>query len=145
MVNVGGARMIEVGMTLPEKVFYIDRALLKAYADASGDQNPIHQNEEFALSVGLPNVISHGMLTMALAGKYVTEWAGGSANVREFSARFIKPVVVPAGEKVDLTVIATVSEVDGSTVKLDITATSAGVKVLGMAKAVVVKLAFQIQ
>jgi acyl dehydratase len=131
--------MIEVGMTLPEKVFYIDRALLKAYADASGDQNPIHQNEEFALSVGLPNVISHGMLTMALAGKYVTEWAGGSANVREFSARFIKPVVVPAGEKVDLTVIATVSEVDGSTVKLDITATSAGVKVLGMAKAVVVK------
>jgi len=139
MVNVGGARMIEVGMTLPEKVFYIDRALLKAYADASGDQNPIHQNEEFALSVGLPNVISHGMLTMALAGKYVTEWAGGSANVREFSARFIKPVIVPAGEKVDLTVVATVSEVNGSIVKLDITATSAGVKVLGMAKAVVVK------
>jgi len=139
MVNVGGARMIEVGMTLPEKIFYIDRALLKAYADASGDQNPIHQNEEFALSVGLPNVISHGMLTMALAGKYVTEWAGGSANVREFSARFIKPVIVPAGEKVDLTVDATVTEVDGNTVKLDITATSAGVKVLGMAKAVVVK------
>ena len=139
MVNVGGARMIEVGMTLPEKVFYIDRALLKAYADASGDQNPIHQNEEFALSVGLPNVISHGMLTMALAGKYVTEWAGGSTNVREFSARFIKPVIVPAGEKVDLTVVAMVTEVDGKTVKLDITATSAGVKVLGMAKAVVVK------
>ena len=131
--------MIEVGMALPEKVFYIDRALLKAYANASGDQNPIHQNEEFALSVGLPNVISHGMLTMALAGKYVTEWAGGSANVREFSARFIKPVIVPAGEKVDLTVVAKVTEVDGNTVKLDITATSAGVKVLGMAKAVVVK------
>ena len=131
--------MIEVGIALPEKVFYIDRTLLKAYADASGDQNPIHQNEEFALSVGLPNVISHGMLTMALAGKYVTEWAGGSANVREFSARFIKPVIVPAGEKVDLTVVATVTEVDGNTVKLDITATSAGVKVLGMAKAVVVK------
>ena len=139
MVNVCGARMIEVGMSLPEKVFYIDRALLKAYADASEDQNPIHQNEEFALSVGLPNVISHGMLTMALAGKYVTEWAGGSANVREFSARFIKPVIVPAGEKVDLTVVATVTEVDGKTVKLDITATSAGVKVLGMAKAVVLK------
>ena len=131
--------MIEVGMALPEKVFFIDRALLKAYADASGDQNPIHQNEVFALSVGLPNVISHGMLTMALAGKYVTQWAGGSANVREFSARFIKPVIVPAGEKVDLTVVATVTEVDGNTVKLDITATSAGVKVLGMAKAVVVK------
>jgi len=131
--------MIEVGMALPEKVFYIDRTLLKSYAEASGDHNPIHQNEEFALSVGLPNVISHGMLTMALAGKYVTEWAGGSANVCEFSARFIKPVIVPAGEKVDLTVVATVTEVDGNTVKLDITATSAGVKVLGMAKAVVVK------
>jgi acyl dehydratase len=131
--------MIEVGMALPEKVFFIERALLKAYADASGDQNPIHQNEEFALSVGLPNVISHGMLTMALAGKYVTEWAGGSANVREFSARFIKPVIVPAGAKVDLTVVATVTEVIGNIVKLDITATSAGVKVLGMAKAVVVK------
>ena len=131
--------MIEVGTVLPEKIFYIDRALLKAYADASGDQNPIHQNEEFALSVGLPNVISHGMLTMALAGKYVTDWAGGNANVREFSARFIKPVVVPAGEKVDLTVAATVTEVDGKAIKLDISATSAGVKVLGMAKAVVVK------
>jgi acyl dehydratase len=139
VVNFGGAPMIEVGMALPEKVFYIDRALLKEYADASGDQNPIHQNEEFALSVGLPNVISHGMLTMALAGKYVTEWAGGSANVREFSARFIKPVIVPAGAKVDLTVVATVTEVIGNIVKLDITATSAGVKVLGMAKAVVVK------
>ena len=131
--------MIEVGMALEEKIFYVDRDLLKAYADASGDQNPIHQNEEFAISVGLPNVIAHGMLTMALAGKYVSDWAGGSANVREFSARFIKPVIVPAGEKVDLTVNATVIEIDGNTFKLDITATSAGVKVLGMAKAVVVK------
>jgi len=131
--------MIEVGMALEEKIFYVDRDLLKAYADASGDQNPIHQNEEFAISVGLPNVIAHGMLTMALAGKYVSDWAGGSAHVREFSARFIKPVIVPAGQQVDLTVNATVIEVDGNTFKLEITATSAGVKVLGMAKAVVVK------
>lgn len=131
--------MIEVGSVLAEKIFFIDRALLKAYADASGDQNPIHQNEEFALSVGLPNVIAHGMLTMALAGKYVTDWAGGSANVREFSARFIKPVIVPADQQVDLTVVATVAEVDGNCIKLDITATSAGIKVLGMAKAVVIK------
>ena len=131
--------MIEVGTVLAEKIFFIDRALLKAYADASGDQNPIHQNEEFALSVGLPNVIAHGMLTMALAGKYVTDWAGGSANVREFSARFIKPVIVPADQQVDLTVVATVAEVDGNCIKLDITATSAGIKVLGMTKAVVIK------
>jgi len=131
--------MIEVGTVLEEKVFYLDRALLKAYADASGDQNPIHQNEEFALSVGLPNVIAHGMLTMALVGKYVSDFAGGSANVLEYSARFIKPVVVPAGENVDLTVSATVSEVNDGKISLTLSSTSAGVKVLGMAKAVVKK------
>ena len=130
---------MEVGAALDEKVFYLDRALLKQYADASGDQNPIHQNEEFAVSVGLPNVIAHGMLTMALVGKYVSDFAGGAANVLEYSARFIKPVIVPAGEKVDLTVTATVSEVSDDTVALSLTATSAGVKVLGMAKAVVRK------
>ena len=131
--------MIEVGTVLDEKVFYLDRALLKAYADASGDQNPIHQNEEFALSVGLPNVIAHGMLTMALVGKYVSDFAGGSANVLEYSARFIKPVIVPAGEKVDLTVTATVAEIADGKISLNLSATSAGVKVLGMAKAVVSK------
>jgi acyl dehydratase len=131
--------MIEVGTVLDEKVFYLDRALLKQYADASGDQNPIHQNEEFALSVGLPNVIAHGMLTMALVGKYVSDFAGGSANVLEFSARFTKPVIVPAGEKVDLTVSATVAEIADGKISLTLSATSAGVKVLGMAKAVVRK------
>ena len=131
--------MIEVGTVLEEKVFYIDRAMLKAYADASGDQNPIHQNEEFALSVGLPNVIAHGMLTMALVGKYVTDWAGGPASVQEYSARFIKPVIVPADQKVDLTVSATVSEINSDRISITLSATSAGVKVLGMAKAVVIK------
>lgn len=131
--------MIEVGTELPEKVFYLDRALLKRYADASGDQNPIHQNEEFALSVGLPNVIAHGMLTMALVAKYVSDFAGGSAQVLEYSARFTKPVIVPAGEKVDLTVSATVSSVEDGKISLALSATSAGVKVLGMAKAVVAK------
>ena len=139
MVDLGGPRMIEIGTEIPQRVFYIDRAMLKAYADASGDQNPIHQNEEFALSVGLPNVIAHGMLTMALVGTFISEWAGGSAHVKEFSARFIKPVIVPAGEKVDLTVTATVIEVDGSRIKLECVATSAGVKVLGMARAIVIK------
>ena len=139
MVDFGGARMIAVGTVLPTKIYYLDRTLLKAYADASGDQNPIHQNEEFAVSVGLPNVIAHGMLTMALVGTFISEWAGGSAQIKEFSARFIKPVIVPAGEKVDLTVTATVTEVDGKRIKLECVATSAGVKVLGMAKAVVIK------
>ena len=134
--------MIEIGTTLPERVFYIDRALLKQYADASGDQNPIHQNEEFAKSVGLPNVIAHGMLTMGLVGQYAADWAGGGAQVKEYSARFTKPVIVPADEKVDLTVSATVGEVfpDGR-IRLDLSATSEGVKVLGMARAIVVKVA----
>jgi acyl dehydratase len=139
MVNIGGARMIEVGAVLPEKVFYINRQMLKDYADASGDHNPIHQNEEFAVSVGLPNVIAHGMLTMALVGKYVSDFAEGSAHVLEFGARFVKPVIVPAGEDVDLTVSATVSEIADGKISLTLSATSAGVKVLGMAKAVVRK------
>ena len=131
--------MTSVGTVLEEKVFFIDRAILKAYADASGDQNPIHQNEEFAVSVGLPNVISHGMLTMALVGKFVSDWAGGSAAVKEFSARFIKPVIVPADQKVDLTVSGVITEVVGDRITLELTATSAGVQVLGMSKAVVVQ------
>ena len=131
--------MIEVGANLPEKVFYLDRELLKRYADASGDQNPIHQNEEFAVSVGLPNVIAHGMLTMALVGKYLSDFAGGSAKVVEFGARFTKPVIVPADEKVDLTVTATVAEIADGKISLTLSATSAGVKVLGMVKAVVLQ------
>ena len=131
--------MTTVGTVLEEKVFFIDRAMLKAYADASGDQNPIHQNEEFAVSVGLPNVISHGMLTMALVGKFVSDWAGGAAVVKEFSARFIKPVIVPADQKVELTVSGVVTEVDGDRIIVELSATSAGVQVLGMSKAVVVQ------
>ena len=131
--------MTTVGTVLEEKVFFIDRAMLKAYADASGDQNPIHQNEEFAVSVGLPNVISHGMLTMALVGKFVSDWAGGAAAVKEFSARFIKPVIVPADQKVDLTVSGVITEVVGERITVELAATSAGVQVLGMSKAVVVQ------
>ena len=122
---------------LEEKVFFVNRTLLKQYADASGDQNPIHQDEAFAKSVGLPDVIAHGMLTMALVGKYVTEIAGGSANVLELGGRFTKPVIVPADIDVDITVSATVTDVEDGRVSLSLSATSAGVKVLGMAKAVI--------
>ena len=131
--------MTTVGTALDEKVFYLDRAMLKAYADASGDQNPIHQNEEFAKAVGLPNVIAHGMLTMAFVGKYVSDWAGGSQQVTEFSGRFMKPVVVPADQKVDLTVSGNVVAVDGNQITLELSATSAGVKVFGISKAVITK------
>ena len=122
---------------IDEKVYFVNRALLKQYADASGDQNPIHQDEAFAKSVGLPDVIAHGMLTMALVGKYVSDLAGGSAKVLEFGGRFTKPVIVPAGKDVDLTVSATVTEVADGKATLSLSATSAGVKVLGMAKAVI--------
>jgi len=131
--------MIEIGTTIPSHEFEINRDLLKQYADASGDHNPIHQDEAFAKSVGLPDVIAHGMLTMALAGKYISDWAGGPQNVKEFSARFTKPVIVPAGKSVDLTVSAIITEVTGTGVRLEISATSQGVKVLGMAKAFVVQ------
>jgi acyl dehydratase len=131
--------MIAIGTTLEEKVFFLDRATLKAYADASGDQNPIHQNEEFALSVGLPNVIAHGMLTMALVGKYVSDWAGGAAGVKEFSARFVKPVIVPADQRVDLTVSGVVSAVVDDRITIQLSATSAGVVVLEKSEAVVIK------
>ena len=136
MVDVGDSRMIK-DQVLDEKVFYVNRALLKQYADASGDQNPIHQDEAFAKSVGLPDVIAHGMLTMALVGKYVSDLAGGSARVLEFGGRFTKPVIVPAGVDVDLTVSATVTDVIDGKASLSLSATSAGVKVLGMAKAVI--------
>jgi acyl dehydratase len=131
--------MSTVGTALDVKVFYLDRAMLKAYADASGDQNPIHQNEEFAKAVGLPNVIAHGMLTMALVGKYVTDFAGGSEHVKEFSGRFMKPVVVPADQRVDLTVSGNIVAVDGNQITLELSATSAGVKVFGISQAVIIK------
>jgi acyl dehydratase len=136
MVNVGDPRMIK-DQVIDEKVFFVNRALLKQYADASGDQNPIHQDEAFAKSVGLPDVIAHGMLTMALVGKYVSDLAGGAEHVLEFGGRFTKPVIVPAGQDVDLTVTATVTEVADGKASLTLSATSAGVKVLGMAKAVI--------
>ena len=129
-------RTLTIGQELAAKSYPINRALLIAYANASGDQNPIHQNEEFAKSVGLPDVIAHGMLTMALAVKYVSDIAG-SAAVKEFSARFTKPVVVPAGVDVSLLISAKVASLEGGLAKLEITAAVDDVKVLGMAKATI--------
>ena len=128
--------MIEVGTKLDEKVFYVDRAMLKAYADASGDQNPIHQDEAFAKSVGLPDVIAHGMLTMALAGKYLSD-ISGSQSVLEFSAKFIKPVVIPADTDVALVISGKVTEVNNGIAKIELLAMCNEVKVLGMAKGVI--------
>ena len=125
-----------VGQELPATSYIINRALLVGYAHASGDQNPIHQNEEFAKSVGLENVIAHGMFTMALAGRFVSALEG-SAAVRELSARFVKPIVVPADTDVELIVSGKVIDIAEGAVKIEITATCGEVKVLSMAKAMI--------
>jgi len=127
---------IEIGVELAPKTFNINRKLLVAYANASGDQNPIHQDEAFAKSVGLPDVIAHGMLTMALAGKYLSD-ISGSQSVLEFSAKFIKPVVVPAGKDVSLIISGKVTDVVDGIAKIELLAICDEIKVLGMAKGVI--------
>ena len=81
-----------VGDALPALSLRVTRAELVRYAGASGDFNPIHWNERFAVGVGLPNVIAHGMLTMALAGRLVTHWIGDPGAVVGYAARFTRPV-----------------------------------------------------
>jgi acyl dehydratase len=127
---------IEVGAEFAPKSFLINRKLLVEYANASGDQNPIHQDEAFAKSVGLPDVIAHGMLTMALAGKYLSD-ISGSQSVLEFSAKFIKPVVVPADTDVALVISGKVIEINNGIAKIELLAMCNEVKVLGMAKGVI--------
>ena len=127
---------LEAGQELAPKTFTINRKLLIAYASASGDQNPIHQDETFAKSVGLPDVIAHGMLTMALAGKYLSDIAGNQ-SVIEFSAKFIKPVVVPAETDVSLIISGKVTEVSNGTAKIELLAMCNDIKVLGMAKGLI--------
>lgn len=116
----------------------VRRETLVAYANASGDQNPIHQDEEFAKSVGLPDVIAHGMWTMGAAGSVVEEWAGDGGRVVEFGTRFTKPVVVPVGGA-EIEVSGRVKSVDEETRRatVELTATSQGEKVLGRCLAVV--------
>ena len=129
----------EVGTTLPPAVVEVTRADLRAYADASGDTNPIHLDEAVARSVGLPDVIAHGMLTMGLAGSVVTDWAGDPGAVLSCGTKFTAPVVVPAGEPAVVDVAGTVAsrDEDARTVTVDLAVTSAGAKVLGRARAVV--------
>ena len=127
---------LEIGTELAPKTFNINRKLLVEYANASGDQNPIHQDEAFAKSVGLPDVIAHGMLTMALAGKYLSD-ISGSQSVIEFSAKFIKPVVVPADTEVSLIISGKVTDVTNGTAKIELLAICDEIKVLGMAKGTV--------
>ncbi|MGN9810812.1 MaoC family dehydratase [Micromonospora sp. BQ11] len=126
-------------MELPKRTYRVTRADLVRYAGASGDFNPIHWSDRTATKVGLPGVIAHGMFTMALVGRAVTEWAGSPDAVVDYSVRFSRPVVVPDDDEgTEIEVAAVVREVteDGLT-RLDITATCLGEKVLSQARATV--------
>jgi acyl dehydratase len=123
-------------MTLPTQVFTVTRADLVRYAEASGDHNPIHQDEQVARSVGLPGVIAHGMYTMALAARAVDAWFPG-AEVVGFGCKFTHPVVVPAEGGVEVEVTGEVKDHADGLTTVALTVTCAGQKVLGMPKAVV--------
>jgi acyl dehydratase len=130
---------LEVGTELPEQTYRVTRADLVRYAGASGDFNPIHWNERVATSVGLPDVIAHGMFTMALAGRAVTAWTGDPAALVEYQVRFGRPVVVPDDDAgAEVTVRGKVGAVlEDGRARVDLTVTSAGQKVLSLARAVV--------
>src|SRR6516162_8394298 len=134
-----GYHDISEGAEIASRQFPVTRLDLVRYAGASGDFNVIHWNERIAKSVGLPDVIAHGMLTMALAGRFLTEWAGDPGAVTEFGVRFSAPVVVPDDDKgATVEVAGTVTErLDGHRLAIDVTARSDGTKVLTRARAVV--------
>jgi acyl dehydratase len=130
---------VDVGTELPAQSFAVQRVNLVMYAGASGDFNVIHWNERIAKSVGLPDVIAHGMFTMAEAGRVVTDWVGDPGAVVEYGVRFTKPVPVPDDDRgATLQVSGVVTEkLDGRRVRVELTATCDDVKVLGQARAVV--------
>ena len=127
------------GTELPTVTYPVTRLSLVKYCGASGDFNVIHWNERVARSVGLPDVIAHGMFTMAQAGRYVTDWAGDAGALAEFGVRFSAPVVVPDDDVgATIEVSGTVEDkLDGNRVVLGLTARSGEAKVLTRARAVV--------
>jgi acyl dehydratase len=131
---------VEVGTELPAHVLPVTRRDLVRYVGASGDDNIIHWNERTAKAVGLPDVIAHGMLTMARAGRVVTDWVGDPGRVESFKVRFSAPVVVPdTDEGTTLTISGTVTDKrDGNRVVVALTATTPdGATVLKGAEAIV--------
>jgi acyl dehydratase len=131
------------GTELEPKTYRATRLDLVRYAGASGDFNPIHTQERIARSVGLPNVIAHGMYTMAQAGRYVTELADGDpGRVTEFGVRFSAMVVVPdddEGAAIEVTGVVAAEQPDPDHVVVEITARQDGTKVLTKARAVIRK------
>ena len=131
---------VEIGQELPPRTIHISRASLVQYAGASLDRNLIHWDERFARSVGLPDVIAHGMFTMGAAINVVIDWVGDAGRVVEYGARFTKPVVVPYESGADVEVTGVVTAVDAQTRRatVELKAMCGTDKVLGRALAVVV-------
>ena len=127
---------VSVGTVIPGQSFPIERATLVRYAGASGDFNPIHWSERTATEVGLPDVIAHGMLTMATVVRVVTDWLGDPGAVLDYKVRFTKPVIVPADAAAQLEVAAVVRSVDTSdqTAEIQLTASVSGQTVLAKAR-----------
>ena len=130
---------VEVGTALPGAEYPVQRVNLVMYAGASGDFNLIHWNQRVAAGMGLPDVIAHGLFTMAEAGRLVTDWVGDPGAVVEYGVRFTAPVVVPDDEVGALLAVSGVvrEKLDGRRVRVRLTATVGGDKVLGKAEAVV--------
>jgi acyl dehydratase len=130
---------VAAGDELGPASYPVTRLSLVKYAGASGDFNVIHWNERIARAVGLPDVIAHGMFTMAQVGRYVSDWAGDPAAVEEFGVRFSSMVVVPdddAGASIDVSGVVE-EKLDGNRVVLALTARSGEAKVLTRARAIV--------
>jgi acyl dehydratase len=131
---------VEVGQELPPLAIHISRESLVQYTGASLDRNRIHWDERFARSVGLPDVIAHGMFTMGSVINVVSDWVGDAGRIVEYGTRFTKPVVVPYESGADLVVMAVVAAVDTQTKRatVELTAMCGTDKVLGRATAIVV-------
>jgi acyl dehydratase len=130
---------VTAGMELPPATYHVDRLHLVRYCGASGDFNMIHWNERIASSVGLPDVIAHGMYTMSQAGRYVTDWLGDPGALVDFQVRFSAPVVVPDNDEgVTIEFTGKIEEkLDGNLVAVGMTAHTDDIKVLTRARAVV--------
>ncbi|NMF27711.1 MaoC family dehydratase [Cellulosimicrobium aquatile] len=130
---------LSVGDVIGTRTVEVDRARLVRYAGASGDFNPIHWNDAFAAEVGLPGVIAHGMFTMGAAVALVEDWAGDPGAVVDYQTRFTRPVPVRNPGVATLEVTGTVGAIDGEagTVRVDLTVTFEGARVLGKTQAVV--------
>lgn len=134
-----GAEEVEVGMRLPTRTVTLTRADLVRYAGASEDFNPVHWNPRVAREAGMPDVIAHGMLTMAVAARAVTDWVRDPGAIVEYHTRFSKPVVVPDDDRgTDIEIQGHIGALlDGGRARIDLTVTSGGAKVLSEARAVV--------